>query len=220
MKRWDYLPTWWNRVDPCPLIELRGGRHANLSQAALRILLALAVSDRDKASYELLSTLSSLEEITGLSRSMVLRGIHRAEAAGLITYESGGPRKKSKFSLVHPELSADSAGGWAKIPVKQVRTKLRDLPSRGEPALIALKIYALLLANRPNDNTVVRLSHERMQYKTGCQPRSIRAALSHLANIGFIHINKESDDGSEKGRSLSTPYNILGELDARRSWSS
>lgn len=218
MKHWETLPTWWNRQDPCPLIGLQGGNHAGTSQAALRVLLALAVSDRDKATYDVWSTLDELEELTGMSRNLVLRGIKRASDAGLIAYEAGGPRQKSHFHLTHPELAADTAGGWAKIPVEQVRKRMREIPMRGQAPLVSLKIYMLLLANRPNDNAVVRLSHERIQYKTGSQTRTIRSALSLLANVGLIHIIKESDDRGSASAHSATPYQILGALDVRGSW--
>ena len=68
----------------------------------------------------------------------------RAEQAGLITYTPGGRRTPSTFELVRPD---EGAGGWAKLPRRDVHDRVPRLPHRGANALIALKLYLILLAH-------------------------------------------------------------------------
>ena len=231
MRPWSKLPTWWFRSDSAEVVfvpdgspftcgtgrlaALRGGLQAGASQAALRILLALACADERRAeAYGLEASLENLEAWTGLSRLSVLRGIRRAVEHGLIIYEPGGPRRKSHFELARPET--DGAGGWAKLPTAQVRQRIPRIPHRGDVGLAALKIYLTLIAARSNANTVVALRHDTLRAKTGCQTGHVRAALSLLANEGLIHVVHEED--SADARYKAQKYQICGRLDAPRRW--
>jgi len=212
MRPWSKLPSWWFRPGEEALIELEGGQQAGISQAALRVYLGLAAAERkDAAGFEVQASFSNLEDLTHLSRVMVLRGIHRASLAGLITYTPGGRRIPSTFELVRPD---DGAGGWAKLPRREVLERVPRLPHRGANALIALKLYLILLAGRHNDNTVVALKHLTLREKSGAQTNQIRSAISLLANEGLIHVI--ADDTGDDYRVQK--YQIVGKLDAPRQW--
>jgi len=229
VKPWSKVPTWWYRAPPTPYPELgvvdglmlssvfarlRGGNQAGASQAALRVVLGLASADRKADTFEVVASLDDLEKLTELSRSMVLKGIALAVKHGFITYTPGRPREKSRFLLLQAE--GDGAGGWAKLPNEQTRTRIPKIPHRGDVGLAALKIYLTLLAARPNDNTVLALRHETLRFKTGCQTKHVRAAISLLANEGLIHVIREEDpiDPAYKAQQ----YQICGKLDAPRKW--
>jgi hypothetical protein len=197
------------------LASLRGGKSSGTSQAALRVLLAIAAADeRLGTSWEVQLSLDDLEGLTGLSRSLVVRGLKTATSAGLITYVPGKPRTKSTLGLVQREEA--KAGGWAKLPVEMVLKKLPRVPHRGDVGLAALKIYLVLLAARPNANTVVSLKHDTLRSKTGCQARHVRPAISLLANEGLIHVIRDEDISDSKYRVQQ--YQICGKLDARPRW--
>lgn len=213
MRPWAKLPSWWFRPGEEALISLEGGRLAGTSQAALRVYLALGAAERaDAASFNVHASLSDLEDLTQLSRVMVQRGIRRAAKAGLINYAPGDRRTPSLFSLVRSE--GDGAGGWAKLPRKEVIERVPKLPHRGANPLVALKLYLILLAGRPNDNTVVALKHKTLRDKSGAQTNQIRAGISLLAAAGLIHVITE-DIGDDY---RVQRYQLTGRLDAPRRW--
>jgi len=204
------MPTWWYRqnIGPrsdlllegiyqsTPLALLRGGIRAGESQAALRVLLGITVSDRLATDFEARLSLDELEDLTQLSRSMVLKGVRLAAENGFITYEAGKPRMKSSFSLLRGPGEGDL--GWAKVPNDEIRTRVPKLPHRGDVALASIKIYLTLLAARSRNNAVVRLKHETLRSKVGCQAKHVRSAISLLANEGLIHVLSE-----DEGKTLS-----------------
>ena len=211
MRPWSKMPTWWFRPGQEGLIKLEGGKNAGVSQAALRVYLGLGATARaEAASFEVQASFSNLEDITQLSRSMVQRGIQRAVETGLITYQPGGRRSRSTFELLRQD---DGAGGWAKLPRQEVLERVPRLPHRGSSALIALKLYLILIAGRPNDNSVVALRHTTLREKSGAQTNQIRNGISLLANEGLIQVNSETGDGYAVQK-----YHISGQLEARRQW--
>lgn len=212
MRPWAKLPSWWFRPAEEALITLEGGQQAGTSQAALRVYLALAAAERkDAASFDVQASLSNLEDLTKLSRVMVHRGILRAAKAGLICYIPGGRRTPSNFELVRPDKGA---GGWAKLPRQEVLQRVPRLSHRGASALIALKLYLILLAGRHNDNSVVALKHKTLREKSGAQTNQIRAAISLLASEGLIHVITE-DIGDDY---RVQKYHIVGRLEAPKRW--
>lgn len=212
MRPWSKLPSWWFRPGEEALIGLKGGQQAGESQAALRVYLGLSSAERaDPAGFDVQASLSELEDLTHLSRVMVLRGINRAVEAGLITYAPGGPQVSSTFQLVRPD---EGSGGWAKMPIREVRERVPQLPHRGANALVALKLYLILLAGRSNTNTVVALKHTTMRDKSGAQPNQIRTGISLLANTGLIHVITETTDGEHQVQR----YQLVGRLEAPRRW--
>lgn len=212
MRPWSKLPSWWFRPGEEALTGLKGGQKAGESQAALRVYLGLAAAERaDPAGFVVQASLSELEDLTQLSRVMVLRGINRAVEAGLITYAPGGPQASSTFQLERPD---EGSGGWAKMPIREVRERVPQLPHRGANALVALKLYLILLAGRSNTNTVVALKHTTMRDKSGAQPNQIRTGISLLANVGLIHVITETTDGEHQVQR----YQLVGRLEAPRRW--
>ena len=180
--------------------------------------MALAATphpNRVAGSFQVSSTLSTLEDMTGLSRSMVLKGIRRATVANLISYQPGDRRRRSSFTLIRQDEKV--AGGWAKLPTIQVRDRIPRLPHRGTAALAALKIYLILIAARPNSNTVVGIRHETLRLKSGCQPNQVRPAISMLANEGLVHVITDAL-GDEHGNYRAQRYQLVGRLDAPRRW--
>ncbi|MCD9098066.1 hypothetical protein [Luteimonas fraxinea] len=212
MRPWSKLPSWWFKPGDEALVSLQGGQFAGTSQAALRVYLGLAAAERkDAASFEVEASLSHLEELTQLSRVMVLRGIHRGVEAGLLAYAPGNRKAASNFTLVRAD---EGAGGWAKLPRRQVIERIPKLPHRGVSALVALKLYLILLAGRHNNNAVVALQHKTLRDKSGAQANQIRAGISLLAAAGLIHVVTE-DIGADY---QVQRYQIVGQLEAPRRW--
>lgn len=211
MRPWSKLPSWWFRPGQEVLIGLNGGQQSGISQAALRVYLGLAAAARkEAASFEVQASFSDLQDLTKLSRVMVQRGIQRSVQAGLITYQPGDRRSRSTFELARKD---DGAGGWAKLPRQEVLERVPRVPHRGSSALIALKLYLILVAGRHNDNSVVALKHITLREKSGAQTNQIRTGISLLANEGLIQVNSETGDGYAVQK-----YHLVGQLDARRQW--
>jgi hypothetical protein len=216
MRPWSKFPTWWYRQPEGGLPLLVGGTNAGTSQAALRVLLALGAADRPADSFISDVSLSNLEDLTTLSRSMVVKGIQGAVAHRLISYDAGRQGTKSRFELLRTDN--DHLGGWAKLPIEPVRTRIPRITHRGDVALAALKIYLTLIAARPNNNSVVSLRHDTLRLKTGCQTRHVRSAISLLANEGLLHVVQEEDVGDVSGHYRAQRYAITGRLEAPRRW--
>lgn len=140
------VPTWWYR-EWVPLGQereagsfpaastsffatLRGGAQAGASQAALRVFLAIAAADRPAKEFVAQLSLDQLEELTKLSRSMVLKGITTAVAHGLIAYVPGKPRTKSTFTLLQGSEES-SAGGGRNCPMPRSESASRKFPTEG-----------------------------------------------------------------------------------------
>lgn len=216
MKPWAKLPTWWYRDNERGLHCLRGGAQAGTSQSALRVTLGLAAIDVRDSDFSLTASLSQIQEATGLSRPMVIRGITRAGELGFIEVTRGTFTHASKYLLRCPEAEAGKAGGWAAMPRPEVLRRLPHIPHRGVGGLVAIKIYMTLLAARPNHSNACPLRHTTLRDKTGAQPRDIRKAITMLGNEGLIDVNYEdpavrwgadSDQGREAQR-----YFIRGNL--------
>jgi hypothetical protein len=143
-----------------------------------------------------------------------LRGIHRAQDAGLIRYSPGSRVQASSFTLVKP---GEETGGWAKLPMHEIHKKIPGLPHRGATALVALKIYMVLIAARPNSNAVVALRHDTIRLKTGCQTNQLRSAVSLLAINGLVHVIAEGH-GDNRAGYLVQKYHLQGKLEAPRNW--
>lgn len=216
MRPWSKFPTWWYRDLEGGLPLLVGGTKAGASQAALRVLLALGAADRPADSFISEVSLSDLEDLTTLSRSMVVKGIQGAVAHRLISYKAGRQGTKSRFELLRADN--DNLGGWAKLPIEPVRTRIPRITHRGDVALAALKIYLTLIAARPNNNLVVGLRHDTLRLKAGCQTRHVRSAISLLANEGLLHVVQEEGGGDVSGRYQAQRYAITGRLEAPRRW--
>lgn len=220
MRPWSRLPTWWYRDDTRGLQRLHGGARAGQSQAALRVYLGACVIERPTDSFEVVASLSALERVTHLSRPMVSRGLALAADLGFIRVTRGGPTTASRIQLVCPEAEEGKAGGWAKLPNEEVANRLSRIPHRGIGGLTALKIYATLIAARPNDSAVVALRHVTLRDKTGAQPRDIRRGLNLLAIEGLVDVNTEDPAvrwGPEDERSRQAQrYRLAGRFETRR----
>ncbi|MGH8506914.1 MAG: hypothetical protein ACRETM_13300 [Stenotrophobium sp.] len=168
--------------------------------AALRVYLAIALnSDFDTKFAEI--SISDLEEVTGLSRPMVVRGIKTAEEMQLLIVDRENHRHGYTMAT-----SADSKG-FAKLPKQKLKGVLNRLPARGYHALDALKLYITLLTVRPNKSAVVQIGHTRILEWTGLQPNRVRAAIDVLINHGLVHLDLSE---VEDKRHRHNQYEILG----------
>jgi hypothetical protein len=92
-KLWSSFPRWWVAER---LRSFHGGKTNGASMSALRVYLGIALVS-DYSTRIGAPSWDDLETLTGLSRPMVRRGLHAAEAAGLIAIDSSGDGHSNDF---------------------------------------------------------------------------------------------------------------------------
>lgn len=197
MARWSKCPTWWIRDNG--FLNFTGGKGEGTSIAALKCLMALSMS-ADFYTLQAKVSLSDLEEITGLSRPLIVRGVHHLEESELIAVDRG--EHTNRYTLVQETTDK----GWTKLPVKQLKQGLPELPNRGGAALAALKIYLYLASIRPNMSTVVSAKYETIRDETHIQLKHVRAGLDLLVMHNLIKVNRADTIGQYRQHE----YQILG----------
>ena len=205
MRPWSKVPAWWSDE----IAFLRGGAHAGRSQAMLRVVFALATMTPTAKTYTVVSSVSELMERTGLSRPMVRQALVDVEARGWIRHKPGGGKLKSEYTLACPHFEAEKDGYYYKIPNNEVVKNLPKISRRGEKALAALKIYAVLLIVRPNQARISSINVENLRNRAAVQWTSLRDGLSILATHGMIVVDKAPGD---EGEYVKNQYVIKGDI--------
>jgi hypothetical protein len=177
MSRWGSFP----RSVGDKLTDFPAGKDAGAHMAALRVYLALALV-ADFSTRVASVSWTALQEVTGLSRPMVKRGIATAETNGLIAIDTSNHRHSYRL-LAQPDEVA-----FIQVPLFQLKASLPNLPTRGFHALDALKVYMTLLAVRSRNSDKAPISHTKIVLWSGVQPRRVRAAIDVLINHHLVHI--------------------------------
>jgi hypothetical protein len=179
----------------------RPGEHI----AALKLYLVVAAYC-DFASWTATLSLSDLEELTKLSRPMLISGSKLLVQEGLIL--KGRSKQKSTYQMVRVE------DRWAKIPQDVVRRGLKSIPNRGRYALASLRIYILLLAMRSNTTNKSSISYDKIASYTGIRPADIRTSVSFLINAGLLNVVRAKyDDYDEEAEFSHNIYVLSGDFE-------
>lgn len=193
-QRFGTLPNWWFRNEKL-FSELKANKTGE-GIAAMKCLLALSVLI-DFYEKDVDASISDLEDITGLSRPMVIRGLSKLKELKIIDIDKTNYRNNYKF-LVKPDDNR-----WAKVPLDMTRKKLKLISNRGIAPFVALKIYITLLSLRWQDKVDVKLSHEKIREYTKVQPNQIRAGLDVLFSCSMIHLLPKEEQTSNE-------YKLIG----------
>ncbi|ARC95170.1 replication protein (plasmid) [Vibrio coralliilyticus] len=162
----------------------------------MKCLLALSVlTDYHSRSTD--SSLTDLETLTGLSRPMVMRGLKKIEALGLIEVD------KSHYVNRYTFLIRDGDDKWAKVPVVKMRSALRGIDNRGIAPFVGLKLYLTLLSLRYGQDTIVTVAHDTLRDYTRVQPKQIRKGLDVLYSHGLVHLQPRDEKTSNQ-------YQLIG----------
>lgn len=196
MARFSKWPTWWVRDSEKNFFPT--GQSAGVSIAGLKCFIALSLT-LDFNSLESVQSIDKLEQLTGLSRPMVIKGLRHLESMTLIEIMRGG--HSHSYKVIE---SNGQDKGWAKIPYALAFRELKVLPNRGAVALLTLKVYAVLLSIRPNMSVSVSISYEKLLAYTNGQRSDVRRALDILVTHRLISCRKADD--------MNAPniYTILG----------
>lgn len=182
-QRFAKLPTWWVRRETN---YFQSGKNAGQSIAGLKCLIALSLT-MDFHTRKSDKSISALEDITGLSRPMVIKGTRHLESHGLVKVFRGDYANSYRV-----EESTDDAG-WGKLPYTCMKRALPHIYNRGVVPLLALKTYVVLLARRPNQERVVSVPYEVILERTHGQRQHLRKALDILIAHGLVKCEKPVD---------------------------
>ncbi len=201
MARFSALHTWW--VREYGLSSFSAGKSTGSSIAALKVLMGVSLLANFN-SHQVQTSISDLEALTGLSRPMVLAGIDTLETKGLLVVGREG--HINQYTVVVP--ATDSR--WGKMPYERLRTNLKEMTNRGTATLAALKVYLLLIANRPNGANHLSFSHERIRSETGIQTKHVKQAIDVLVNHSLLHVNVSADRAANATGTYYNIYVLLG----------
>ncbi|EPE3196302.1 helix-turn-helix domain-containing protein [Enterobacter hormaechei] len=197
-RRFGRLPNWWSRSangDDFLLMSLKSN-DTGTGIAAMKCLLAVSVLiDFHSRIAEV--SLSGMEELTGLSRPMVIRGLARLEELGVVVSDKDYRTNRYELTI----KSNDSY--WAKVPVDTVRKRLKTISNRGIAPFTALKLYITILNLRYKDKTTVQVMHDTLRNYTGIQTNQVRHGLDVLYSSALLHLMPREDRATNE-------YQILG----------
>lgn len=197
-RRFGRLPNWWSRSSNGPdllLVRLKSN-DTGTGIAAMKCLLAISVLI-DFHSRVAEVSLTGLEELTGLSRPMVIRGVSRLEALGIVISDKDYRTNRYELTI---ESNDDY---WAKVPVDTVRKRLKTISNRGIAPFTALKLYITILNLRYKDRSTVQVMHDTLRDYTGIQTNQVRHGLDVLYSSSLIHLMPRDDRATNE-------YQILG----------
>jgi len=202
---WVRMPTWWVQGHAGNgLLHEFGVRDKGISIASLMIYIMFCARANQMPTEEFTVgtarvTYDDISNATGLSRSMISKGISKLADLELIIVVSY--RKQNVYKIV-----SHGNKPWAKLPKKhlynnvqkgEISVFLNDFHIRSKNELNALKLYYLLLAYRDNDSNVTYISYGLISEYSGIIKREIRKAISFLINHNFIQLDKVLRQGSE-----------------------
>lgn len=202
------LPIWWTRNETDSLKIFKGGKDSGVSIAALKVLLGLCSLSDMGGSYSVEATYQKIQDITGLSRPMIAKGIRKLEAENIVLVNRQGYISNYTFNVPGSDTR------YSKVPSLEMHRYLKEIPNKGEAALSALKIYIYVLSRRSSGNRTVAVSYERIRAHTGIGQKRVRTGIDILINHFLIHVIKaEEIDNPENN--FANRYKILGDLGKR-----
>ena len=151
---------------------------------------------------------SSFQQITGLTRDFIARGIRILVGRGLI--EVVDHDKQHAYRLLeHPEYN----GIRALLPGEYLRRgRLAFLGHEYRFDLDALKIYLTIAALQDEEREPAALSHKALIEYTGVHPLHIPFALASLTDAGLIKLDPEDNELSELN--AKRRYFIVNDVDS------
>ena len=164
------------------------GRLTGVHIAALKCLFAFGLKNHFKT-REVTLSLSQLEQMTGLSKPMIINGIRRLIELSIVEkIQQDKTNVPNKYKL----LFLEGVRAFTKIPYMHLLRNLATFPNKGVYVLTALKIYLILLQVRDNKSKEVEISYLRFA-SYGINSKHICKALEILIIHNWISISRELD---------------------------
>jgi DNA-binding transcriptional ArsR family regulator len=197
MRDWVRLPSKW--IEEGHLADLRWKSEETAGSdnvAALMVLSPIAHNADDEGLAK--CTYDQLCLATGLSRSKVSNGLSVLQEHGVIEREPSG---RSTLQLT----SYNEAGGWSKLPARRlygssgVIIAFQDFTLRSRAELDAMKLYYLFARRRSTQTNMAHLSYDKIEEYSGIQRLRIKRALSLLATVGLVYLERIPSTLNERG---------------------
>lgn len=195
--QWAKMPVSWQR-DPDTLNDFRS-ISTGVAIAALKIYVALCLKAKfgpptDPEAGCAKKSLSELQELTGISRPMIIDGIKILRDFKIV-------KKKREFINLYRIRDYHSAPSWVKLPTaylfKGGRTKriqmIASLPSRGAVVRDALLLYLYLASIIDKNTKKARVSYERIGEVIGLDRSETSSAISFLSGALLINMRPPGD---------------------------
>lgn len=163
------------------------GRLTGVHIAALKCLLAFGLKNNFKT-REVSLSLQQLNDLTGLSKPMIIRGIRRLIELGIVLkIEQDKTNIVNRYKLVFRDRR------FTKIPYSYLLDHLPNFPNKGVYVLTALNIYLILLQIRENNSKQVKISYHRFS-SYGINRKYISKALEILITNDLISVSRDVDE--------------------------
>lgn len=172
--------------------------------AALKLYL-VAAAYGDFSSWTATMSLSDIEDVTKLSRPMIVRGGNVLVNNRIIL--KGRSKQTSTYLMM-----VEGSPSWAKVPQDIIRRGLRSIPNRGRTSLACLRAYILFLALRDNKTNETKISYERISRYIGVRAADMRSAISILVNCGFIEVIRARYDELDEESYSHNVYVMKGDF--------
>jgi hypothetical protein len=187
MRNWVRLPSQWIDDDGLWDFQWGGGAPAGSDCAAALMVLAPIAHHADDEGLAR-CTYDQLSLATGLSRSKIANGLSVLNEFDLI---DRAPSGRSTFKL----SKYNERGGWSKFPARPLYaggriTAFEHFTLRTMTELHALKLYYLFARRRSNDTNMAHISYEKIEEYTWIDRAKIRRAISLLAAVGLVHVER------------------------------
>lgn len=220
---WKAMPCQWIRDEG--LKAFGWGPSAPVSRAeataALMIWVALVTHTEQPEerhtlpnALEVELTYNALEDITGLSRALVDRGID-----ALVRLDLVGKVKEGRKSVYI--LTGYAPGQWVKLPSRALfRSKGKELEpfmsftKRSRVELNALKLYLYLASSRDGDLEYSMATYKRIHDRTGIPMEDIARAISFMESSGLVARVERAQIEGEKHKQPNRYY-LTGYKDLR-----
>lgn len=204
---------------PAGLRTITWRDHGSSGTAALIVLFGLAIisnlsqrGGRKRQGNLVSATYTELENITGLSRAMISRGLRILEEVKAINTEKDGNRS------VYALQGIDEDGKWCAIPQDHLLEgsdylkRLQGIREtiRRPASLYAMKMYVLLLAFRDRRRNTTRISYNSISRYTGLRRDGISLGWQILASWQLGYLADDAEDPLRKGERRHNRYKIRG----------
>lgn len=136
---------------------------------------------------------TDLQDITGLSRTVIAAGLRKLEEQNIIRINKEG--KTSTYQLVDAYFEKE----WGKLPFRALYKSGKsigffyDLKLRKKVELDALKVYLLIVAFRDSALNYMSMAYPKISEYTGVQKNHIKSAVSFLVVNNLIQVDQLSN---------------------------
>lgn len=220
---WAKMPCRWQTSASSH--ETIGASDRGEAIAALKLYVALCVKANFQPRIDLPETgcvqrsITQLCGSTGLSRPMVIRGLRKLQAWGLVDCKGGRP-------LIYHITDYETARYWTKLPRTHLYgaasagrlERIALMPNRNATTLHGLQLYLYVASIRSRMTNEAKVTYERITAVLGIDRNQVSKAISVLVGHDLISVRLGQTDEFSTKEFPSNIYWLNGSIsdDGRR----